>query len=120
MRAERRIRTLLLGWLLVPLALVLVASAIASYTTALRIATEAYDRALLDPALAIAQRLSAAEGKVELNYQTTASLDDIATQLDEAGINNPGPSDAEAFGRQLQVTSPDGLLIKINEIRDDI
>jgi two-component system sensor histidine kinase TctE len=66
-RLERRIRTLLLGWLLVPLALVLVASSVASYTTALRIATDAYDRALLDPALAIAQRLSAAEGKVELD-----------------------------------------------------
>jgi two-component system, OmpR family, sensor histidine kinase TctE len=66
-RLERRIRTLLLGWLLVPLALVLVASSVASYTTALRIASEAYDRALLDPALAIAQRLSAAEGKVELD-----------------------------------------------------
>jgi two-component system sensor histidine kinase TctE len=66
-RLERRIRTLLLGWLLVPLALVLMASAVASYTTALRIASEAYDRALLDPALAIAQRLSAAEGRIELD-----------------------------------------------------
>jgi two-component system sensor histidine kinase TctE len=66
-RLERRIRTLLLGWLLVPLALVLAASSVASYTTALRIASEAYDRALLDPALAIAQRLSAADGAVELD-----------------------------------------------------
>lgn len=72
MRAERRIRTLLLGWLLVPLALVLAASAVASYTTALRIATEAYDRALLDPALAIAQRLSAADGPVELDLSPAA------------------------------------------------
>jgi two-component system sensor histidine kinase TctE len=70
--AERRIRTLLLGWLLVPLALVLGASAVASYTTALRIATEAYDRALLDPALAIAQRLSAPEGRVELDLPAAA------------------------------------------------
>jgi two-component system sensor histidine kinase TctE len=69
---ERRIRTLLLGWLLVPLALVLGASAVASYTTALRIATEAYDRALLDPALAIAQRLSAADGSVELDLSPAA------------------------------------------------
>ena len=72
MKAERRIRTLLLGWLLVPLALVLVGSAVASYTTALRIATEAYDRALLDPALAIAQRLSAADGRVELDLSPAA------------------------------------------------
>ncbi len=72
MKAERRIRTLLLGWLLVPLALVLAASAVASYTTALRIATEAYDRALLDPALAIAQRLSAADGTIELDLSPAA------------------------------------------------
>jgi two-component system sensor histidine kinase TctE len=71
-KAERRIRTLLLGWLLVPLALVLAGSAVASYTTALRIATEAYDRALLDPALAIAQRLSAADGTVELDLSPAA------------------------------------------------
>jgi two-component system sensor histidine kinase TctE len=71
-RPERRIRTLLLGWLLVPLALVLVASAIASYTTALRIATEAYDRALLDPALAISQWLSAPDGKIELGLAPAA------------------------------------------------
>jgi two-component system sensor histidine kinase TctE len=66
-RRERAIRTLLLGWLLVPLALVLGASAVASYTTALRIASEAYDRALLDPVLAIAQRLSAPDGRIELD-----------------------------------------------------
>ncbi len=72
MRPERRIRTLLLGWLLVPLALVLVASAVASYTTALRIASEAYDRALIDPAFAISQRLSAADGKVELDLSPAA------------------------------------------------
>jgi two-component system, OmpR family, sensor histidine kinase TctE len=72
MTPDRRIRTLLLGWLLVPLALVLGASAVASYTTALRIASEAYDRALLDPALAIAQRLSAADGSVELDLSPAA------------------------------------------------
>ncbi len=72
MKAERRIRTLLFGWLLVPLALVLAASAVASYTTALGIATEAYDRALLDPALAIAQRLSAPDGRVELDLAPAA------------------------------------------------
>jgi len=71
-RLERRIRTLLLGWLLVPLGVVLAASAVASYTTALRIATEAYDRALLDPALAIAQRLTAPDGRVELDLPAAA------------------------------------------------
>lgn len=72
--STRSIRRRLLGWLLVPLAIVLVASAVASYRAALTIASDAYDRALLDPALAIAQRLSAAEGRVELDL-SPATLD---------------------------------------------
>jgi len=71
--AERSIRRLLLGWLLLPLAIVLVASEVAGYRTALAIASEAYDRALLDPALALAQRLSATEGPVELDLPAVAS-----------------------------------------------
>jgi two-component system sensor histidine kinase TctE len=70
--AERSIRRLLLGWLVAPVALVLVASEVASYATALTIASEAYDRALLDPALALAQRLSAVEGPVELDLPAAA------------------------------------------------
>jgi two-component system sensor histidine kinase TctE len=70
--AERSIRRLLLGWLLVPLALVLVASEVASYGAALTIADEAYDRALLNPALALAQRLSAVEGPVVLDLPVAA------------------------------------------------
>jgi two-component system sensor histidine kinase TctE len=70
--AERSIRRLLLGWLLVPLALVFVASEFASYNAALTLAAEAYDRALLNPALALAQRLSAAEGPVALDLPAVA------------------------------------------------
>jgi two-component system sensor histidine kinase TctE len=70
--AERSIRRLLLAWLVAPVALVLVASEVASYATALTIASEAYDRALLDPALALAQRLSATEGPVELDLPAVA------------------------------------------------
>src|SRR5215470_10327851 len=69
---DRSIRRRLLTWLLVPLAAVLVASSVAGYTTALTIASEAYDRALLDPALAIAQRLAAPEGRVELDLPAAA------------------------------------------------
>jgi two-component system sensor histidine kinase TctE len=70
--AERSIRRLLLGWLLVPLAAVLVTSEVASYGAALTIADEAYDRALLNPALALAQRLSAVEGPVQLDLPAAA------------------------------------------------
>jgi two-component system, OmpR family, sensor histidine kinase TctE len=57
MRTERSVRSRLLAWLLGLLAVLLVASAVAAYRTALGIATDAYDRSLLDPALAIAQQL---------------------------------------------------------------
>jgi len=69
---DRSIRRRLLALLLVPLAAVLAASSVAGYSTALAIASEAYDRALLDPALAIAQRLAAPEGRVELDLPAAA------------------------------------------------
>jgi two-component system sensor histidine kinase TctE len=59
-------------WLVVPLAGVLVASAIAAYRTAVRIASEAYDRELLDPALAIAQRLAVDGDSIRLDMPSAA------------------------------------------------
>lgn len=69
---DRSIRKLLLAWLLVPLAAVLVASGVAAYHTALRFASDAYDRSLLDPAFAIAQRLSGSGGRVQIDLPTAA------------------------------------------------
>jgi two-component system sensor histidine kinase TctE len=63
---ERSIRRRLLWWLLVPVAGVLVASAMAAYRNAVAIASDAYDRALVDPALAIAQRLRTNADTIEL------------------------------------------------------
>ena len=72
MRAERSVRSRLLVWLLGPLALVLGASAVLAYRTALSLATDAYDRSLLDPALAIAQELKVSDGAVTLNMSREA------------------------------------------------
>lgn len=57
---------------MVPLAIVLVASGIATYTSALSIATDAYDRSLLDPALAIAARLREGAAGVEIDLPASA------------------------------------------------
>jgi two-component system sensor histidine kinase TctE len=65
--AERSVRWLLFGWLVVPVAVVLAASGYAAHRSALAIASEAYDRALLNPALAIAQRLQMTESGIELD-----------------------------------------------------
>jgi two-component system sensor histidine kinase TctE len=72
MHPERSVRGRLLVWLLGLLALLLVATAVAAYRTALGLATDAYDRSLLDPALAIAQRLRFQGSSVALDMPEEA------------------------------------------------
>jgi signal transduction histidine kinase len=72
MRAERSVRSRLLFWLLGPLALLLGGSAVVAYRTALNIATDAYDRSLLDPALAIAQQLNISDAGISLDIPDAA------------------------------------------------
>jgi predicted enzyme related to lactoylglutathione lyase len=56
------------------------------------------------------------EGQVELNFETTGSLAELETRLRESGTDIAQPTTDEGFGRQLQLRSPDGLLVKINEL----
>jgi predicted enzyme related to lactoylglutathione lyase len=56
------------------------------------------------------------EGQVELNFAATANLDQLQEQLRAAGVTITSPATDQGFGRQMQVTSPDGLLIKINQL----
>lgn len=56
------------------------------------------------------------EGAVELNFESTVPLDDLEARLTEAAAPITRPTTDEAFGRQLQLTSPDGLLVKIDEL----
>ena len=72
MRGERSVRGRLLVWLLGLLAALLAASGVAAYRTALAIATDAYDRSLLDPALAIAQQLRFDNNAVVLDMPKAA------------------------------------------------
>jgi len=62
-RAGNSLRVLLLRWLLPAMLLLLLAGAATAYWVALRSATKAYDRALLDTSLAIAQQLTLLDGK---------------------------------------------------------
>ena len=72
MPAERSVRSRLLVWLLGPLAVLLGGSAVVAYRTALGIATDAYDRSLLDPALAIAQQLKISDAGISLDMPDAA------------------------------------------------
>lgn len=60
------LRTILLDRLLPAMFLVLIASAATAYWVALRSATKAYDRALYDTALAVAEQLQVVNGKPQL------------------------------------------------------
>jgi catechol 2,3-dioxygenase-like lactoylglutathione lyase family enzyme len=56
------------------------------------------------------------EGVVELSFTSEGSLDTLQQHLATAGVNIIRGAADESFGAQLQVSTPDGLLIKINEI----
>ncbi|WP_410589325.1 VOC family protein [Amycolatopsis sp. lyj-23] len=57
------------------------------------------------------------EGRVELNFQAEQPLHEVERQLRAAGMTVTQPVTETGFGRQLQLTTPDGLLIKIDELR---
>ena len=57
---------------------------------------------------------------VELNFETTASLTELEAGLRASGTTIAQPTTDEGFGRQLQLRSPDGLLVKINELDPDL
>lgn len=59
------------------------------------------------------------ESTVELNFLCTVPLDRLAKQLHGSGAADAKLVTDRTFGHQLHVQSPDGLLIRINEIDPD-
>jgi catechol 2,3-dioxygenase-like lactoylglutathione lyase family enzyme len=59
------------------------------------------------------------EGVVEFNLQAER-LSDLEQLLRDAGVEIAEPTTGQQFGRQLILRSPDGLLIKINELDQDL
>jgi len=60
------------------------------------------------------------EGRVELNFETTEPLDVVEQRLRAAQVTITHPATDQGFGRQLQVSAPDGLLVKINQLEPDL
>jgi predicted lactoylglutathione lyase len=60
------------------------------------------------------------EGKVELNFNYSASLEDLEKKLRTEGVTIARPTGDEGFGYQLQLEDPDGMLVKINQIDPDL
>lgn len=68
----RSLRQQLLTWLVAPLAILLLSGSLLSYGVALRSATVAYDRELLDPAMAIAEHVKTVGTQAVLELPTVA------------------------------------------------
>ena len=60
------------------------------------------------------------EGTVELNFESTEPLEQLEARLRAAGVPIARPTSDEGFGRQLQVASPDGLLLKIDALEPEL
>ena len=60
------------------------------------------------------------EGAVELNFETSEPLDVVEARLRAADVTVVQPVTDQGFGRQLQVAAPDGLLVKINELDEEL
>ena len=54
------------------------------------------------------------EGQVELNFEANEPLDTLQERLRASGVKITRGAADEAFGAQLQIESPDGMLVKIN------
>ena len=55
------------------------------------------------------------EGKVELNFEYSDSLEELEKRLRKDGVTIARPTGDEGFGYQLQLEDPDGMLVKINQ-----
>ncbi len=57
---------------------------------------------------------------VELQFVTRGKLEPIAARVEAGGAVIAQPVTDEAFGRMLQLRTPDGLLIKLLELDRDL
>jgi hypothetical protein len=60
------------------------------------------------------------EGAVELNLVSTLPLEVLEERVRGAGVEVVRPTGDEAFGRQLQLAAPGGMLVKVNELEPEL
>jgi catechol 2,3-dioxygenase-like lactoylglutathione lyase family enzyme len=65
--------------------------------------------------IARAQDTRRDEGAVELTFSTAMALDELERRLHQAGFRAAEVTSDRNLGEQLQVRTPDGLLIKITQ-----
>ena len=59
------------------------------------------------------------EGLVELNFESATPLEAVEEAAHEGGVEVVQGVTDTGFGRQLRLRSPDGILVKVNEIDAD-
>jgi catechol 2,3-dioxygenase-like lactoylglutathione lyase family enzyme len=60
------------------------------------------------------------EGVVELNLVSAGPLEELEERVRAAGVDVVRPTGDEAFGRQLQLAAPGGMLVKVNELEPEL
>ena len=103
------IRRILTGWLVWPLAVLILASAIPTYYLALNAANDAYDSALLDPVLAVANHISKDAEKITVDLPQVA-LDALRIDSrDRVFIQVRGPQNEIIAGNQRLPPPPSDI-----------
>lgn len=105
------LRFLLLRWLLPAMLALLLAGAVTAYWVALRSATKAYDRALLDTALAIVEQLVIRDGKPVLPLTAQARHVLLVDKFDQVFFAVRGP-DGELLDGEANLPMPPPRLPK--------
>lgn len=97
---SRSLRTQLLLWLVPPMVGIVVVTVFASYTLALKFATQAYDTGLFDAARSLAQQIRVApSGTAELNLPRAATEILMSDPYDHISYRVVGPGDTTVAGR---------------------
>lgn len=107
---QRKLRSQLLAWLLVPLTLLLVADAYVSYRIALGFSREAYDRSLVEVAHEVALHLRAENGALQLDMPEPARRVLLTDATDRVYFGIIAADGSTVAGEPLP--GPNGKLVK--------
>ena len=108
---NRSLRRRLVVWLLTPLFVIFAAMLAESYSSVGRSADKAYDRSLLGSALAIAERVVAIDGQLEVDLPYVALEMLTSTAQDRVFYKVTGPNDGFITGYRDLPPPPAGLAV---------
>ena len=117
---NRSLRRRLVVWLLTPLFVIFAAMLAESYSSVGRSADKAYDRSLLGSALAIAERVVAIDGQLEVDLPYVALEMLTSTAQDRVFYKVTGPNDGFITGYRDLPPPPSGLAMDDQPVFHDV